>query len=143
MNIKFVDLNGSLVKKVAALGIESVEGDYFVEAFSTPHPVLMTASNPMFTFGGGIDAIFQRQFPLMCQMKSALWGKNERISNVCFCMTVNGDITSSKSMINSAISFALGTLIEGETLVLSGVGTGIGGLSEDDFIAVLNNIANG
>jgi hypothetical protein len=141
--IKFVDLNKALVESVRAVGIESVHGDYFLEAYKTPQPVFMTASNPLFTFGGGLDYHFTQHFPKLCEykrIKSIAKGENERISNVCFAITVNDECLATKETIFSAIKFAMENTKQGETLILSGVGTGIGRLSNEDFVEVLSKI---
>lgn len=142
MKIKFCDLNKSLVSKVSALGIESVHADYFLEAYKTPFSVLMTASNPMFTFGGGLDYHFTKHFPKICEYKRMKGGENERIANICFTITVNDELVATRESITKAIWFAIASTEPHETLVLSGVGTGIGGLSEDEFIEILKELTN-
>ena len=138
--LKIVDYNQSLIDKVSALGFEGVCGDYLLEAYNTPCPVLVTASNPHWTFGGGIDAEFLKQLPGLCNYKRQKGGSNERISNICFTITVNRELKSDPETIRQALKFAQSTLLEGETLVVCGLGTGIGGLSEDEFIDVLKSI---
>jgi hypothetical protein len=137
MRIKFIDLNLSLVNEVKKLGIEAIHGDYFLESAKTPCPVLMTASNPSFTFGGGLDYYFKKNYPFLCRYKQVKGGGNERIGNICFIVSVNEDLTASKERVREAIRFGLDNTLEGETLCLSGIGTNIGGMSEDDFIKIL------
>lgn len=140
--LKFVDFNQELVKKVSELGIPAVAGDYFLEANKIERPVLMTASNPYWTFGGGIDVHFLENFPELCKYKRMKGGGNERIGNIVFAITVDENLKSTKEVIIEAIIFALSTLCEHETLVLCGVGTGIGGLGVDEFVSVLKAISN-
>lgn len=90
--IKFVDLNHSLVEKVKALGIKAVCNDYFVEAYRVKRPVLMTASNPMWTFGGGIDATFKKHFPELVRWKQIVGGEMERRANIIFAITVDENL---------------------------------------------------
>ena len=135
--IYFIDLNNSLVEKVSGLSIKAEHGDYFRNSLDIPHAVLMTASNPQFSFGGGIDAKFAEYFPYYCQMKRYRGGGNERIGNIVFSITVDNNYRATKELIKYAIIFALSQLCKDETLILSGIGTGIGGLSEDDFCEVL------
>jgi hypothetical protein len=137
MKIKFCDLNKSLVEEVSKLGIESVHGDYFMESYKTFRPVLVTASNPFWSFGGGIDAHFITHFKGPCIYKQAIQGGMERIGNICFCISVNDDIEADKDSIEKALKFAVANTYEGETLLLSGIGTGIGRLSDKDFVDVL------
>ena len=138
--IKFCDLNHLLVEKVKDLGIESVQNDYFNESVDTERAVLITASNPHFSFGGGIDAKFAEYFPYYCRMKQLKGGGNERIGNICFCVTVDKTFKATKEIVKEAIQFALDNTYEGETLLLSGVGTGIGGLDIETFVSILKEI---
>jgi hypothetical protein len=143
MRIIFVDLNKSLVEKVKKLNIEATCADYFLESARTPYPVLVTASNPNFTFGGGIDYHFKKNFPFYCQYKQQKGGGNERIGNINFCITVDENYKSNREMVKKAIEYSLTNLLENETLVLSGLGTGIGGLSEDEFVSILEELSFG
>lgn len=127
--------------KVEKLGIESVCGDYFLEVCHTLQPVMMTASNPQFTFGGGIDFMFKRNYPHLVSFKKMQKGKMERIGNIVFAITVNNDYKATPETIKNALTFTLEHTYEGETLLISGVGTGIGGMSEDQFVEVLKEVA--
>lgn len=138
--IKFVDLNHNLVEKVRELGIEAHCQDYFMFALSVPRHVLMTASNPSYTLGGGIDAIFKSNFPLYCEAKQYHQSEMERIGNICFCVTVNENLKADKETVKKALQFAIGNTFEGETLLIHGAGCGIGGLKDDEFIEVLKEI---
>lgn len=138
--ILVADLNQDLIEAVQFAQIPCVLGDYFLEASKVKYPVLMTASNPRWTFGGGIDANFAEKYPFLVQTKRFKGGQMERIQNITFTITVDDRYQATKETIKEAIVFALSTLNESETLVLSGVGTGIGGLSVDDFVQVLKEI---
>lgn len=140
MRIIFVDLNNNLVTKVKALGIESCCDDYFRKLLEIPQAVLMTASNPHFSFGGGIDAKFAEYFPYYCKVKQTIGGKMERIGNIVFAITVDSNFKADKETVRKAINFALSKTYRDETLVLSGVGTGIGGMSDDDFVEILKEL---
>lgn len=148
--IKFVDQNAHLTETMTNLPFkvsgnteyffDVIHGDYFREAYKTPFPVLMTASNPLFTFGGGLDYHFMQNFPGLCEYKREVGGGNERIANICFTVTVDKDLESNIDIIKSAMSFALDSVQKNETLIMSGIGTGIGGLSIEDFIDVLSGL---
>lgn len=138
--IIFVDLNRQLVEKVSLLGIPAICGDYFREIYKIQQPVLMTASNPQWTFGGGIDYAFLQNYPHCIHYKQIKGGTNERITNIVFTTTVDKTLRATKESIRTAIRFAIDHTYEGETLVLSGVGTGIGGLSLDDFVSVVQEL---
>ncbi len=139
MNImlKIIDLNKELIEKAQKLGYEAIHGDYFREGYKQEKPVFMTASNPMWTFGGGLDYLISKHFPNLCEIKQIRGGGNERIANLCFTITVDENLKATKETIKSAIEFALENTSADETLCLSGVGTGIGGLSVDEFLEVL------
>lgn len=136
----FCDLNRELVEEVRKIGITAYNMDYFLTTYRTPRPVLMTASNPNWTFGGGLDAIFRGHFPELVKYKQFKGGDMERIANICFCITVDENLRATKEQVKKAIQFAVYNTDEDETLILSGVGTGIGGLSNSDFIKVLKEV---
>lgn len=138
--IKFVDRNKSLVDMVSILGIESICGDYFIEAYKTEQPVLMTASNPFWGFGGGIDGMFMKHFPELCRYKQIKGGGNERIANICFTITVDENLIATEKEVLSAIQFALSHVGQDETLILMGSGTGIGMLSPNQYVECLKKL---
>ena len=146
MRIKFVDRNLSLVNQVSSLGIEAKHEDYFREARNTKNAVLMTASNPLWTFGGGIDAGFKENYPDLVSKKQYKGGDNERIGNICFTKTVGHDYLASKEIVKQAIEFAIANTKKNETLLISGCGCGIGRNSAFDgntFCEVLKEVVNG
>ena len=138
--LKFIDLNISLVNKVRELGIESVYADYFIESAKTEKPVLMTASNPNWSLGGGLDYYFKKNYPFLCHFKQAKGGGNERIGNICFIISVDENLKDNKELVKEAIKFGMDNTLDGETLCLSGIGTNIGGMSEDDFCEILKDL---
>jgi len=142
MKIKFVDLNHNLVEKVREIGIEAICADYFLEICRTERPVMMTASNPMWSFGGGIDALFKKNYPNLVGYKQVVGGGNERIGNICFVVSVDKSLRATKELIKEALKFGIANTSETETLVVSGIGTQIGGLSEEEFVEVLKDLVN-
>lgn len=140
MKIKIVDLNKELIVKAQEAGFDAVCDDYFRVAYKTPRAVLMTASNPMWTFGGGIDYVFTQHFPKLVDLKQIKGGDQERISNICFCITVDESFKATKESVRNSLEFAVENTDDNETLLVSGVSTGIGGLSVDDFIEVLEAV---
>jgi hypothetical protein len=137
MIIKLIDLNRSLIQKAKDAGIDAIYGDYFNEGYRQKQPVFVTASNPAWTFGGGIDAIFKQHFPKLVELKQMKGSGMERIANICFTITVDHNFKATRDMVSKAIDFAVNSTSPNETLILSGLGTGIGGLSEEDFIKIL------
>lgn len=139
-NIHFVDLNADLCEAVFELAIPVAHADYFQYANKTDRPVLVTASNPHFSMGGGIDALFAKHYPLIVQHKQAKGGGMERVQNIVFTVTVDNHLRATKEKVKEAVEFAIMNTHEGETLLLSGLGTGIGGLSEKEFCEILKEV---
>lgn len=143
MKIRFVDRNLNLCKEVSKLGIESKHEDYFREARNTKNAVLMTASNPMWTFGGGIDWGFKENYPDLVAEKQYKGGDNERIGNICFCQTVGHDYLATKEIVKKALEFAIANTKKNETLLISGCGCGIGknvNFDSETFVSVLKEV---
>lgn len=134
-----IDTNNTLVKACKSAGYDAICADYFLEAMKIPRHVLCTASNPRFTFGGGIDALFWNKFNGYCQYKQTIGGGMQRIGNINFLITVNDDYKATKEMVTKSLRFAIESTHQDEALVISGLGTGIGGLSIQDFIDCLNS----
>lgn len=140
MNLILADLNQNVVEAGIDMGIESRFGDYFRIASSIKRSVMMTASNPHFSMGGGIDYLFEQNFPYWTQIKKIRGGGNERIGSICFCITVDNRMKASKELVKEAIQFAISETGPNETLVISGAGTGIGGMSIADFREILKEV---
>lgn len=141
MSIIFVDRNRELVDTIDALGLcITSASDYFQLAREVVNPVLMTASNPMWTFGGGIDAAFRREFPELVEKKMETGGDMDRLGNICFCVTVDGELNASRELVEKALAFAKSKTGSDETLLVHGAGTGIGGLSLDDFAEAFKSV---
>jgi hypothetical protein len=140
MRVKFCDLNSNLVAEVKKLGFNAVCSDYFLEVCKTKNPVMMTASNPNFTMGGGLDYAFKKNYPHLVNYKQVRGGGNERVGNIIFAITVDDTLKASKQLVKEALEFAVDNTCEHETLVFTGLGTAIGGLAENDFLEVLREI---
>ena len=138
---KLIDLNRSLIQQAKKASIDAVWGDYFSEAEKIPNAVLITASNPKWTFGGGIDLGFYNHFYSECREKQEKGGGMERIGNIVFAITVNEEYKSTPEIVKQALEFGLSTLKKNETLVTSALGTGIGGLPTDIFIEIIKDLS--
>ena len=139
MQIKIIDLNKELIDLAQSQGYEAIHSDYFREVYNTEKPVMITASNPMWTFGGGIDAEFKKHFPKLCELKQYKGGGMERISNIIFAITVDEHLKATKEQVKKALEFAKTKVGKEETLCLTGLGTAIGGLDIKEFLEVLKN----
>jgi hypothetical protein len=103
----------------------------------------MTASNPLWSFGGGIDAGFLQEFPNIVELKQHKGGDNERIGNICFTQTVGHDYKATREIVKKALEFAIENTKEDETLLISGLGCGIGGnklFGADELCEVLQEV---
>lgn len=140
MTIKIIDTNSKLVEVCKEVGLDAICGDYFRESINIPRHVLCTASNPQWTFGGGIDALFYDKFNGYCVHKQVKGGRMERIGNIIFAITVGMDYKATKEQVQKAIQFAIDNTADNETLCLSGLGTGIGGLSIKDFVDIMKSV---
>jgi len=134
MQIIFVDKNESLVKKVKKAikffpeKITVKCGDIFEES-----GVIVSASNPKFTMGGGLDALIAQKYPKECGDIDRKDG-NQRHGNVIFTITVGEDLMATRELVTEALRAAFDNTEKNETVLISGLGTGIGGLDEDDFV---------
>lgn len=137
--IKLVDLNRSLIQEAKKADIDATWGDYFSDI--QPNEVLITASNPKWTFGGGIDAKFFQLYPFDCREKQEIGGGMERIGRIVFAITVDENLRATEEIITKALEFGLSQLKKGEVLRVSGLGTGIGGLPTNSFIEILKKLS--
>lgn len=131
--ILFVDQNDDLIEKVilASVPCEVWCGDIF-----TCNGVIVSASNPFFLMNGGLDKQIKEHYPKTCALIDPNLG-NQRINNVIFTVTVGQDYQATPELVREAIRFALEKVDENEKLLLSGLGTGIGGLDLDTFVQIL------
>lgn len=134
MKIIFIDKNKKLVAKVKKavkyfpIKIDCIEGDIFKQK-----GVVVSASNPSFSMGGGLDAAIKKHYPIECTNVK----KQGQVNNVMFTITVGDDFKATRDLVDSALSFAMNEknhMTPNQTMLISGLGTGIGGLDEDDFV---------
>jgi hypothetical protein len=134
MKIVFIDKNKSLVSKVRKavkhlpFKIVVKSGDIFAEK-----GVIVSASNPMFSMGGGLDAFIAEKYPEECSKIDKSKG-NQRIGDIIFTVTVGEDFKATRELVAKALKFAMDNGHGDDVLLISGLGTGIGGLDEDDFV---------
>lgn len=115
-------------------------GDMF--AVSEPKNVV-TCSNKWLSMGGGIDALIARHYPDECRIAKEQLGNGTmdnlltpfRVGKVVFAVTVGDKLEADISAIKKSFSFIFNRLKHhDETFVFTGMGTGIGGLSNESFI---------
>lgn len=138
MKILFIDKNESLVKKVKKaikhlpFEVSAKQGDIF-----SKKGVIVSASNPSFSMGGGLDAAIAERYPRECEIARKTPGEMRQVGPVMFTITVGDDLKATRDTVGSALKFALDTKNHSsyeQTMLVSGLGTGIGGLDEDDFV---------
>ena len=140
MKIVFVDKNRSLVRKLRTAAkalpkkvvknLEIHKGDIFKYK-----GVIVSASNPDFTFGGSLDRLIAKKYKKECLEARTTKG-NKRIGNVIFTVTVDRELKATRFRVEKAIRFALANTKKRETVLISGLGTGIGGLKEETFVTL-------
>ena len=134
-----IDLNQSLLKKANNLGIKTLYSDIIKYHKEHKNTLLCSASNPMFNMNGGLDAVIKFNFPDIC--KRLTKNKNQIKKDIAFIISVNNQIKSTQKLIKEAIQFVLQNA-KGRTILLTGLGTGIGGMSEDIFLKILHTELN-
>jgi uncharacterized protein YjbI with pentapeptide repeats len=146
MKIIFCEKNKELLKKVKEvfknetnnLHCELItEIDVFKAKKKYPNALITTTSNPDFSMGGGLDALIKEKYPEQCQIPREF----KFTKDLFFTITVDKNIKSSKSIVQRAL---LGIYFASRKndIIFTGLGTGIGGLSIDDFISELKKFVN-
>jgi O-acetyl-ADP-ribose deacetylase (regulator of RNase III) len=112
------------------------------DAFAYPDAVIVSCSNPKFTMGAGLDAEIAKRYELATEIIQSyaekyplmvLPGFTARIGNVLFSVTVGDDLKASIRGITDVL-IAVKILAKKELVVMTGLGTGIGGLPHEEFI---------
>jgi hypothetical protein len=146
MKIIFCEKNKELLKKVKEvfknetnnLHCELItEIDVFKAKKKYPNALITTTSNPDFSMGGGLDALIKEKYPEQCKSPREF----KFTKDLFFTITVDKNIKSSKSIVQRAL---LGIYFASRKndIIFTGLGTGIGGLSIDDFISELKKFVN-
>ena len=139
--IAFVDKNKSLCKKVEKLFEEYKHtpreldvycGDVFKYKKQHPSFRICTASNPDFTMGGWLDLAIAKNYPEEVKLLKEFW----ITENLFGLVTVDRELKTNKLKIRRCLAgvYAYRYTID---VILTGIGTGIGELSEDDFLGEL------
>ena len=143
MKLILCDKNKKLVKEFKKLKSEYFElvvdttGDVFKAKKKYPNAKIVTASNKDFTFGGGLDAALKSKYPDEC-MKCKEFGSSD---NLFFTITVDENYRCDKDILLRALVGMFANITK-HSFILTGLGTGIGGLSIIEFITVLTKVLN-
>ena len=137
MKLIFVDKNEQLINEIKNLKMFQAHV-WNIRDYAKDN-VIVTCSNPNFTFGGWVDAVIKELYPEECKQKQEKKGGNERIGNVIFTITVDENIRSSKMLVLKALRSVFQLAKEEENVVITGLGTAIWWLNIEDFISVLKD----
>jgi hypothetical protein len=143
-SILIIDRNKDLIsavrkaiKPLKMANVTAKVGDAIAYVKTHKNSVIASASNPSFGMEGGLDAQIKTLFPDECKrVKKKNW--NQRIGRVLFTVTVNNAREADTDLILRAVRFALLNVKPGETLVLTGLGTGIGSMLAETFAEILS-----
>ena len=138
----FCDFNESLVNKVKTLfyqnqnnkwntELEAVHGDIFECQKQNQGYKICTASNPDFEMGGGLDKLIADKFGDEIDKPKEF----NYTDNIFYTVSVNNDLKATKEIITRALIGIFG--YRHKNLIFSGIGTAIGGMSEEDFLECL------
>ena len=128
------DLNEDLIEKIKSLNFPSYTnfdiavGDA-ISLWQETNTIIVSASNPSFTMGGGIDAQIKALRP-----NHRPTNTNHLIGDVLYCITVDESLQSNYDLVFAAIRDA-NTL--NRDVIITGLGTGIGGLDHSTFCSAL------
>ncbi len=147
MKLIFCDLNKELKKKVKKVFEEEANNihselivsntDLLKTKKKYNNALIVTASNPMFTMGGGLDKVIKDKFGKQCENAREF----KFTKDLFFTITCDENIKSTRKMIKRAL---LGVYFANRKndIILTGLGTSIAGLSDDEFITELRLFLN-
>src|SRR3990167_2406816 len=136
MKIIFFDKNKKLcelAKTIPEIEVRNCDvSDISADAIST-------ASNPDFSFSGGIDAELAKRFGLKKGDWLDIQKGDAKIKNIVLNITVNSDLTATKELVRKAYAnfFNAAKNQNWETVAICGFGSGIGCLPDSTVIEAL------
>lgn len=111
------------------------------DMFAVPEPKnVVTCSNKWLSMGGGIDALIAKHYPDECRdakdfIKDKGFISPFTFGKVVFALTVDDQLKADTEEIGKILSYIFKHFIcRNEVYVFTGMGTGIGGLSNESFI---------
>ena len=146
MKLTFVDTNKKLVNKVKKLfenwnfdklnmQLDTYYWDVFEYKKNNPDFLICTASNPKFNMWWWLDKAIADHYP--SEVKNLKeWKPTD---NLLPLITVNSDLKATRSQIMRALTFVYVNRYK-YNMILTGIWTGIGGMSDDDFMDCLANL---
>ena len=113
--------------------IEFVCGDIIALHEKTPNSRIVTASNPSFSPDGGLDALLAKKYGWN-DPTEFMWN-----DNLFFVKSVDEDRRANKVIVERALVGVLGYAAR-YTMLLTGIGTGVGGLAVDGLEALIKKV---
>ncbi len=136
--IIFADTNKELCDQVNELKLTNIlviNDDVLKINKLLPMTRIVTASNPSFSAGGGLDFTLKKVF-------SHEWvAAKEGVltQNLFFVVSVGDDFKATEELVRKALISVKEESVY-HTLILTGLGTGIGGLSCESFVGLFGEI---
>ena len=138
MTIVFCDTNKELCKKIKALNgdIKVFNKDVFKLKKQKEYEdyKIVTASNPSFSAGGGLDKSLKYAYPEQ-------WGEAKEFNytrDLFFVISVGDKFKTDEIIIKRCLAGV--RAYQYKNLILTGIGTGIGGLNIDAFIDLFKKV---
>ena len=146
--IIFCDKNKELVKKVKKVFekeknnthcelVVSEYSDVLKTKKKYPNAKIITASNPDFTMSGGLDSLLKKTYAEQCSYPREFLLTND----LFFTISVDKELKANEYEM-MRVMFGAYMCSRKNDIILTGIGTGIGQLPEDDFIRYLTRLIN-
>jgi len=137
MSLIFCDKNKELCEQVKKLNIPDLiieNKDILKCKAKYPNFKICTASNPDFSAGGGLDKILKDKYP-------EEWAQSREFNlteNLFFIVSVDNNLKTNNQIITRALAGVLG--YKHKNLILTGIGTSIGGFEISELLKILKNV---
>jgi len=130
--VKLLFESSDLINNTHCELIVSDKDDVFECKKDYPNAKILTASNPNFTMGGGLDLAIKEKYHEQCLNPREFLMTND----LFFVVSVDKDIKATDYYIKRAM-FGSYMCSRKNDIIITGIGTGIGGLSITGFITYL------
>jgi len=137
----FCDKNEKLISELKEIKAV-IDINYYCEDILNikkkyPNAKIATASNPSFIAGGGLDKILSAKYPEEWKL-----AKESRFTNnLFFILSIDNNLKSNYKIIQRALALVF-AYCKKKDIILTGIGTGIGGLDIMEFTHIFIEIFN-
>ncbi len=132
-NQELIDALKELNLSKSKTKLEFICGDVIDLHKNTPNSRIVTASNPDFNPAGGLDKLLAEKYEWE-DCKEFLWTED-----LFYVVSVDKHIQATKEIIQRAM-IGVWAYSDKYTMILTGIGTGIGGMSIDDFVRLAKDV---